>query len=67
LGMSDVQGRWLGDSDPIYRVRLGTSEQNLVFSQAWLVYCTYEMSEPLRGLIMNEIRDKLVALKRSLN
>lgn len=67
LGMSDVQGRWVGESDPIYRVRFGSSEQNLVFSPAWLIYCTNEISQPLRGLIMNEIRDKLGALKRSLN
>ncbi len=66
LGMS-VQGCWVGESDPVYRVRFGSSEQNLVFSPAWLVYCSYEMSEPLRGLIMNEIRDKLGALKRSPN
>lgn len=67
LGMVDVQGRWVGESEPVYRVRSGSSELNLVFSQAWLVYCSYEMSEPLRGLIMNEIRDKLKALKRSVN
>ncbi|RPJ56217.1 MAG: hypothetical protein EHM23_24165 [Acidobacteria bacterium] len=68
LGMSDVQGRWLGDSEPpVYRVRFGSSEQNLVFSPAWLVYCSYEMSQPLRGLIMMEIRDKLEALRRGLN
>jgi len=67
LGMSDVQGRWLGDSDPVYRVRFGSSEQNLVFSPAWLVYCSSERSKPLRGLIMIEIRDKLGALKRAVN
>jgi hypothetical protein len=67
LGMCNVQGRWVGESDPVYRVRVGSSEQNLVFSPAWLVYCSYEMSQPLRGLIMNEIRDKLGALKRDLN
>ncbi|MFB3906067.1 MAG: hypothetical protein ACE15E_21695 [Acidobacteriota bacterium] len=68
LGMSNVEGQWLGGSDdPVYRVRVGSSEQNLVFSPAWLVYCSYEMSQPLRGLIMNEIRDKLGALKRTPN
>jgi len=67
LGMSDVQGRWLGDSEPVYRVRFGSSEQNLVFSPAWLVYCSSERSKPLRGLIMIEIRDKLGALKRAVN
>jgi len=64
LVMAEVQGRWLGGSDPVYRVRVGSSEQNLVFRPAWLVYCSYEMSKPLQGLIMNEIRDKLGALQR---
>jgi len=63
LGMSDVQARWLSESEPVYRVRFGSWEQNLVFSPAWLVYCSYDMSAPLRGLIMNEIRGKLAALK----
>jgi len=67
LGMSEVQGRWLSGSDPVYRVRFGSSEQNLVFSPAWLVYCSSEMSKPLRGLIMMEIREKLGALKRAVN
>ncbi len=34
LGMCNVQGRWVGESDPVYRVRVGSSEQNLVFSPA---------------------------------
>ncbi len=67
LGMPDVQGRWVGESDPVYRVSLGSAEQKLVFSPAWLIYCSYEMSQPLRGLIMNEIREKLGALKRGMN
>jgi len=64
LGMSDVKGRWQGECEPVYLVRFGASEQSLVFSPAWLVYCSYDKSGPLRGLIMIEIRGKLAALKR---
>jgi hypothetical protein len=64
LGMSDVRGQWQGEFEPVYLVRFGSTEQSLVFSPVWLVYCSYDMSEPLRGLIMIEIRSKLAALKR---
>ena len=64
LGMSNFQGRWQGEYEPVYLVRFGSSEQSLVFSPVWLVYCSNDVSGPLRGLIMIEIRGKLAALKR---
>ncbi|HXK59874.1 MAG TPA: hypothetical protein PLP42_08240 [Acidobacteriota bacterium] len=67
LGLREVQGRWINESESIYQLRVGSRQQNCIFSPAWLVYCSSEVSEPLRGLIVNEIRDKMRALKRGLD
>ncbi|RPI28650.1 MAG: hypothetical protein EHM61_04430 [Acidobacteria bacterium] len=67
LGLGNVRGRWVEETETTYELRVGSFKQDCVFSPAWLVYCSYDISQPLRGLIMNEIRVKLMALKRGLS
>ena len=63
LGLKALEGQWLGDVEPIYRVNADGRQQDLVFSPAWLIYCSNDLNRPMRGLVMMEIRNKLRALR----
>jgi hypothetical protein len=67
MGLGYLQGEWTGEVALTYRVNSGGRRQDMVFSPAWLVYCGNDLDQPIRVLVMIEIRDKLRALKRALN
>lgn len=63
LGLKLMEGQWLGEVEPIYRINADGRQQDLVFSPAWLIYCSNDLNRPMRGLVMMEIRNKLRALR----
>jgi hypothetical protein len=65
MGLKYVEGQWLGEVEPVYRISAEGRQQDLVFSPAWLVYCSNDLNRPMRGLVMMEIRNKLRALNGS--